>query len=159
MGETGAAIFRAQSPREVAAVKALFSDYLAFVEDFLGASLDFQGTQAEFADFPAIYDALFLAELGGRPVGACGLKPFTPSVGELKRLWVAPSARGHRIGHRLTEAAIQAARREGYKKLLLDTNPGLTHANRIYESLGFKDIPPYYSNPLGETSRYMELVL
>ena len=155
----GLTLLRAESPAEIAAVKALFLDYLAFVEDFLGASLDFQGTEDEFRDFPYIYDALFLAYLGSTPVGAVGVKPFSPREAELKRLWVAPEARGHRAGQRLVEAAIATARREGYARMLLDTNAGLHHANRIYEDLGFRDIPAYYTNPLGDTSRYMALDL
>ena len=155
----GVALLRATTPAEVESVKALFLDYLAFVEDFLGASLDFQGTEAEFRDFPAVYDTLFLATLDGEPVGAVGVKPFSPREAELKRLWVAPAARGHRVGHRLVQAAIASAREDGYARMLLDTNAGLHHANRIYEMLGFEDIPPYYTNPLGNTSRYMALTL
>ena len=156
---TRALVARAETPAEIADVRAVFLDYLAFVEDFLGASLDFQGTQAEFADFPHTYDALWLASVDGAPVGACGLKPFAPGICELKRLYVRPEGRGHGLGERLTRAAVDGARDHGYGTMYLDTNAGLVHANAIYERLGFTDIPPYYDNPLGETSRYMALGL
>ncbi|MGB3457065.1 MAG: hypothetical protein WBA35_11955, partial [Litorimonas sp.] len=81
-------IRRATSPEDIAAVKALFLDYLHFIEAYLGQSLSFQGTEAEFAGFPDRYDALWLAELDGVPVGAVGLKPFEGKTAELKRLWV-----------------------------------------------------------------------
>lgn len=151
-------IILAQSADDVKAVKAIFLEYMAFIENYLGESLDFQGTEKEFADFPNIYDALLLAKLNGRPVAACGLKPFKTGICELKRLYARPEGRGHQLGLKLTQATIRQARQRGYKQMYLDTDPGLTHANSVYESLGFKDIERYYGNPMG-CSRYMALAL
>ena len=148
----------AETPKDIAAVKAIFLEYMAFIEDYLGESLDFQGTKKEFADFPDIYDALFLAKLGGEPVAACGLKPFKPGICELKRLYSRPTGRGHGLGKKLTQATIMAAREKGYTQIYLDTDPGLKHANAVYEALGFTDIERYYGNPMGR-SRYMGLTL
>ena len=148
----------AQSSEDIAAVKDIFLEYMSFIEIYLGESLDFQGTEKEFADFPYIYDALFLAELDGEPVGACGIKPFKPGICELKRLYCRPNGRGHRLGQKLTRAAITKAQKIGYSQMFLDTDPGLTHANGVYESLGFKDIDRYYDNPM-QRSRYMALKL
>lgn len=151
-------IIHAKTDSDVAAVRAVFEDYLAFIEDYLGASLGFQGTQAEFATFPDMYDALYLAKLDGKPVAAVGVKPFKPGICELKRLYCRPEGRGHDFGRRLTMAATAFARDAGYRKMYLDTDAGLTHANAIYEALGFSDIEKYYDNPLG-CSRYMALSL
>lgn len=150
-------IIRATSPTEIAQVKALFLDYLRFIEAYLGQSLSFQGTESEFADFPQTYDALWLAILDDNPVGAVGLKPFKGKSGELKRLWVDPAARGHQIGDALCQTCVQGARDQGYNRLLLDTDRGLTNANAIYERLGFRDIERYYDNPMD--SRFMALDL
>ena len=148
----------AQSPSDIAAVKAIFLEYMGFIENYLGESLNFQGTEKEFAEFPDIYDALFLAKLKGAPVAACGIKPFKPGICELKRLYCRPEGRGHHLGQKLTEAAILEARKMGYAQMFLDTDPGLTHANKVYETLGFEDIERYYDNPMG-CSRYMALTL
>ena len=129
------------------------------MEDFLGESLDFQDTATEFATFPDIYDALFLARVDGEAVGACGIKPFRDGICELKRLFVLPSGRGHGLGRKLLEMAISEARDLGYATMYLDTDRGLTHANAIYEALGFADIGVYYSSPRAERSRYMALDL
>lgn len=150
-------IHRATTAQDIAAVKSLFLDYLRFIETYLGQSLSFQGTDAEFADFPQTYDALWLATLNGAPVGAVGLKPFEPGTAELKRLWVSPQARGHGTGQALCHAVITGARDHGYLRLLLDTDRGLTHANTVYERLGFRDTEKYYDNPMD--SRFMALVL
>ena len=147
----------ATTPEDIAAVKAIFLDYLHFIEDYLGQSLSFQGTEAEFAGFPQSYDALWLARVGGEPVGAVGLKPFAAGEAELKRLYVLPAGRGHGLGEALCRACVEGARAHGYARLLLDTDRGLTHANAVYERLGFTDVPKYYDNPMD--SRFMALEL
>jgi GNAT superfamily N-acetyltransferase len=148
----------AKTAEDIAAVKTIFLEYMEFIENYLGESLGFQGTEKEFADFPDIYDALFLAKIDGEPVAACGLKPFKPGICELKRLYSRPEGRGRGLGKKLTQATIIAAREHGYKQIYLDTDPGLIHANAVYEALGFKDIERYYDNPMG-CSRYMALTL
>ena len=148
----------ATSAEDVAAVKAIFLEYMVFIEDFLDTSLCFQGTDKEFEEFPKTYERLYLAKLDGQPVAACGIKPVRDNICELKRLYCRPAGRGHKLGERLTLASIEGARELGYAHLYLDTDPGLTHAVQIYEKLGFKDIERYYENPMG-CSRYMALEL
>jgi len=146
-------LIEAKSPDDIAAVRALFLEYLGFVERYLGQDLSFQGTEKEFADFPQTYDALFLARMDGAPVAACGLKPFKPGICELKRLYCQPPARGHGLGLKLSQATLTKAREIGYRKIYLDTDHGLIHANAVYEALGFSDIDKYYDNPMD--SRFM----
>lgn len=149
---------KAETPDDIAAVKAIFLEYMAFIEGYLGESLCFQGTDSEFKNFPKVYDVLLLAKVGGEPVAACGIKPFKDKICELKRLYCRPSGRGHRLGERLSRESLNAARQLGYEEMYLDTDPGLTHACRIYEALGFYDIDRYYENPMG-CSRYMAISL
>ena len=148
----------AQSAADIAAVREIFLKYIAFIEDYLGQSIGFQNTEEEFKSFPNMYRALFLAVIDGVPVGACGIKAFRPDISELKRLYVLPAGQGHNLGERLICAAIEHSKAEGFSQMYLDTDPGLTHANAIYERLGFTDIERYYGNPMG-CSRYMALTL
>ena len=146
-----------ETPIDIKAVREIFLEYLDFVERYLGQDLSFQGTKKEFADFPHTYDALFLARLDGEPAAACGLKPFKPGICELKRLYCRPYARGLGLGLKLSAAVVKKARSLGYKHIYLDTDYGLTHANAVYEALGFQDIEKYYDNPM--ESRFMSLAL
>ena len=148
----------ARSDDDVEAVKGLFLEYLEFIESALGESLCFQDTEREFKDLRAMYDDLFLAKLDGQPVAACGLKRFSETECELKRLYCRPAGRGHGLGRKLTQRCIKEGRLQGYTRMLLDTNRDLVAANAIYEKLGFVDIEKYYENPLG-CSRYMALDL
>ena len=151
-------IEEADSPRAIEEVSALFSEYQAA----LGLDLGFQGFAEELAGLPGAYarprGRLLLARSEGVAVGCAGLRPFDTMIGEIKRLYVRPSARGHDLGRRLTVRLIEEARAIGYERLYLDTLPSMSSAQRLYESLGFRDVPPYRYNPV-EGTRFLALEL
>ena len=102
--------------------------------------------------------AFLLAELDGADVGCIGVRRFSGDTGEIKRLYVAPSARGHGVGRLLAEKIVSVAKSLGYARLRLDTLPEMKAAQTLYESLGFKPIAPYRFNPV-EGTAYLELTL
>ena len=144
---------------EVAAARHLFQEYAASLD----VDLCFQGFAAELAALPGEYASprgtLLLAWAGEEPLGCVGLRPEgRDGVAELKRLYVRPSGRGMALGRRLTEAAIAFARAAGYAQVCLDTLPSMGSAQRLYESLGFRDTQAYRFNPVAGT-RYLRLAL
>ena len=104
------------------------------------------------------YGRLYLACLGDRPAGCIGLRKLDAQTGEMKRLYVRPEFRGHRIGGQLIEKVIGDARDIGYTALLLDTLPFLQNAISLYRQYGFYEIPRYNDSPL-DSSIYMRLDL
>ncbi len=76
----------------------------------------------------------------------------------MKRLYVKDKFQGLSLGRKLTEAIIAKAKVLGYKKMQLDTLQRLDRAIGLYEKMGFKQIQPYYANPLTEVI-YWELEL
>lgn len=93
-------------------------------------------------------DGVFLlASLDGRPVGCGALKRIGRGVGEIKRMWVAPSARGLGIAQRLLDALEGQAAAFGLRTLRLDTNRTLGEARALYLRNGYREIPPYNDNP------------
>ena len=81
------------------------------------------------------------------PLGCVGLKGTDHGYAEIKRLWVAPSARGLRLGRRLMESAEASARDRGIALLRLDTNSALAEAGQLYRSTGWREIPRFNDDP------------
>lgn len=144
----------AQTPEEIAIVRELFREYQAQ----LGIDLCFQGFAAEVAGLPGDYappgGRLFLATHDEEPVGCIALRKVDAARCEMKRLYVRPQARGLRLGRALVDCVLEAARAIGYQEIVLDTLPSMIEAQRMYERLGFRDIPPYRENPVAG-ARYL----
>ena len=83
----------------------------------------------------------------GRPVGCGVLRDLAPGVGEIKRMWLHPDARGLGLGTRLLAALESAARHAGHQAVRLDTNEHLREAIALYESAGYRRIARYNDNP------------
>jgi putative acetyltransferase len=151
-------IEHATQPRDVEAVRELFTEYAAS----LGVDLCFQDFDRELAELPGDYvppNGSLLVARAGRDAVACGaLRRLEGDLCEMKRLYVRPSHRGLGLGRRLAEALIREAREIGYAHMRLDTLPSMTEAAALYERLGFRDVEPYYANPVPGT-RYLELAL
>lgn len=102
---------------------------------------------------------MFLAFADGKLAGCIALRKLEDGICEMKRLFVKDEFRGQKIGIALIEKLIAEARKIGYEKIRLDTfPPKMGKAVSLYESYGFREIPPYYHNPYGDTL-FMELQL
>jgi catechol 2,3-dioxygenase-like lactoylglutathione lyase family enzyme/GNAT superfamily N-acetyltransferase len=84
---------------------------------------------------------LLLAYLHGQPAGLVALKPVSAGVGEIKRLYVRPAARGHGIGRALLRQLLAGARAEEFHTLQLETLDFMAEARALYRSLGFAEVP------------------
>ncbi|NUN52304.1 MAG: GNAT family N-acetyltransferase, partial [Planctomycetaceae bacterium] len=84
----------------------------------LGVDLSFQDFSREVGDLAAAYGPpggdFLLAEEDGRFLGCAGLRRFSEGVGEMKRLYAVPAARGRGAGRLLAEGIVAAARERGY---------------------------------------------
>lgn len=87
--------------------------------------------------------SFLVARHAGQPVGCCALKGTGGDIAEIKRLWIAPGARGLGLARRLMEAAEAEARALGITRLRLDTNRALTEAIALYLRLGWTEVPPF----------------
>jgi len=86
---------------------------------------------------------LLVARLHGEPVacGALKLPPGEPA--EIKRLWVAPTARGLGVGRRVLAELEAHARAAGAVVVHLDTNRALHAATSLYRSSGYAEVAPF----------------
>jgi DNA-binding MarR family transcriptional regulator/GNAT superfamily N-acetyltransferase len=91
---------------------------------------------------------LFLvARLHGEPVGCAGLKLPAGAPAEIKRMWVAPSARGLGVGRRILHELEDHARRRGADVVHLETNKALGEAASLYRSAGYVEVDPFNDEP------------
>ena len=91
---------------------------------------------------------LFLvARLRTDPVGCAGLKLHGAEPAEVKRMWVAESARGLGLGRRLLAEIERHATANGVRTLRLETNRNLTAAISLYRSAGFVEVDAFNDEP------------
>ena len=151
-------IIKKRSKRDINIVRELFQEYA----DSLGFSLDFQHFDKELNSLPGYYDppegCLLLAYAGNQAVGCVGLRKISKGICEMKRMYVRKKYRSKGIGRKLANKIIKEARRIGYERMRLDTISTMVEAIHLYKSMGFKEIEPYYYNPI-EGTKYMELKL
>ena len=104
---------------------------------------------------------IFLALRDGLPVGCCALLAMGPGEFEVAKMAITESCQGIGLGRLLLERTIADARAAGAKRLYLETNDKLTPAIRLYESAGFRHLPPerIVPSPYARANVYMELWL
>jgi DNA-binding MarR family transcriptional regulator/GNAT superfamily N-acetyltransferase len=88
-----------------------------------------------------------VAALHGEPVGCGALKFHGRGPAELKRMWVAPSARGLGLGRRLLTELERLAKGHGVRVLRLETNRNLKEAIALYRSAGYREVPAFNDEP------------
>jgi putative acetyltransferase len=102
---------------------------------------------------------IFMAYSSGQAVGCVALIPMGEGVYEVSKMAVSPQLRGFGIGRKLLQHAVNQAERMGAKSLFLASNAKLENAVHLYESIGFRHVPPE-SLPLTAYSRanvFMEM--
>ena len=84
-----------------------------------------------------------VARLDGQPAGCGALRPLERGVGEIKRMYTTPWARGNGVALAVLAALEEQARRRGYSTLRLETGDRQLAALRLYERAGYQPIPCY----------------
>ena len=91
---------------------------------------------------------LLVATVHSEPAG-CGALKFHEDGGtaEIKRMWVAPAARGLGLGSRLLGELESHARRRRVRVLRLETNHALTEAIGMYRNAGYQEVAAFNDEP------------
>ena len=84
----------------------------------------------------------------GNPVCCGGVKRLDDEACEIKRMYVAPEARGAGRARELLTALEAAARELGYAVARLDTGPRQPQAERLYRGAGYAPIGNFNRNPM-----------
>jgi GNAT superfamily N-acetyltransferase len=102
---------------------------------------------AALEDYVPPAGVFLVARIRAMTVGCGALRSLSPGVGEIKRMWVSPEARGQGVGRRLLQALEREARRRNLGSVRLDSHSSLVEALRLYRAAGYRDIARYNDNP------------
>jgi GNAT superfamily N-acetyltransferase len=117
------------------------------------------GTPPSAADVAVL---LVARDADGTAIGCGALRQLEPAVAEVKRMYVAPGARGRGISRAVLAALEAAALDRGWTTLRLETGPRQPEAIGLYESAGYRPIGPfggYVDEPDAGCSLYYERTL
>lgn len=147
-----------KSNADFLAAKELILEYVAW----LGIDLSFQNFNTEMDTMPETYSpphgSLFIAVRDEKAIGVAGIKRFSETVCEVKRMYVKPEGRGMGIGQLLLTKCIEMAKELHYEMIKLDTSEYMKSAIKLYRENGFVEISSYRYNPHKE-ARFFELDL
>jgi predicted nicotinamide N-methyase/GNAT superfamily N-acetyltransferase len=129
-------------------------DALYAPEGGLAAGIPFHADE-----FRAPRGAFLVAWDGERPVGCAGLRGLGAGVAEVKRVYVAPEARGRGVARALMDALEGAATALGLGVLRLDTGPRQPGSRELFEAAGYRAIEDYNGNRLAAFWFEKELAL
>jgi DNA-binding MarR family transcriptional regulator/GNAT superfamily N-acetyltransferase len=90
---------------------------------------------------------LLVARLRDEAIGCGALKLHGSKPAEVKRMWVAPAARGLGVGRRMLDELEGHARQRGVGRLHLETNKALREATGLYRSAGYLEVEPFNDEP------------
>jgi putative acetyltransferase len=138
--------------KELDIARQLFAGY----QKELDEDLCFQSFDAELKEPLKKYGPpsgiIYLAYYNDEPAGCIALMPLPEENGkkicEMKRLFVKPGFRRYKIGRKLIEQLLAAAKALGYDTMKLDTLQKLQPAIHLYNKYGFVETTSYYQNPL-----------
>ena len=136
-------------------------NYEAFTSQALVAALNaelldrydgFDGSGGELAatDFAPPGGAFVVGWEDGEPVACGGILRYDEATAEIRRMYVAPSARGRGLSRLLLAALEDEARELGYELVRLETGDRQPEAIKLYVSSGFEPIPrfgPFVDDP------------
>ena len=131
-------------PDARACLQAYFSE---LSQRFDGGFDPARSISADDAELTPPAGLLLVATLHGEPIGCGALKFHRDAPAEIKRMWVAPAARGLGLGRRLLTELEAHAAAHGARALRLETNRALAEAIGLYRASGYREVGAFNDEP------------
>jgi DNA-binding MarR family transcriptional regulator len=109
-----------------------------------------RGSTAEPHEVRPPHGGFVVVYLRDEPVGCGAVKHHPGEVSDIKRMWVAESARGFGLGRRLLEHLEGLAREHGSREARLETGDVLGEAIALYRSAGYREVAPFNEEPFAD---------
>lgn len=140
-------VFAVEDPGSAVA-RRCFEAYFAELDERFEVGFDpARSISADAAELTPPAGVLLVGRLRSEPVCCGALKLHGAEPAELKRMWVAPTARGLGLGRRLLAALEREARDRGVTEVRLETNRALVEAIALYRSAGYDEVPAFNEEP------------
>lgn len=154
-GASHAVLIEVAPPRSTAAQEALRAYLDDLASRYYGrpaspAEIDAALREDPSDDLALPFGLLLVARERGRVIGCAGLRLLPDRLGEVKRVFVAPAARGRGLGRRLVLEVERHARQHAITVLRLDTRADLIEARTLYSSLGYREVPAFNAGRYAE---------
>ena len=138
-------------PPTAAAAQFCVRSYFAELDARFDVGFDPERSiSADAAELVEPRGLLLVAWLRGEPIGCGALKLHGSDPVEIKRMWVAPTARGLGLGRRLLDELEHHARQRGATVARLETNRALTEAIGLYRSSGYAGVAAFNDEPYAD---------
>jgi DNA-binding MarR family transcriptional regulator/RimJ/RimL family protein N-acetyltransferase len=134
----------AGSPAAVGAVRRYFDELDRRFPDGFDAG---DAATADVAAMSPPAGGFLVGRIDGEVIACGGVQRHSRTVGEVKRMWIAPEWRGCGLGARMLAALEDEVLRLGYREVYLDTNSTLVEAIALYQRSGYRAIERYNDNP------------
>ena len=149
-GYPATAVVPAESAADYEEALPLLAEYAVWLQSVIGLPPAERqpDIRRELSDPASMYSPprgrMLLARVGSLVRGMACVRVDAAGVAELKRMYVAPEARGLGLGEALVADAVEAARRLGAHRIWLETSSALMpSAYRLYEAFGFAPGPAH----------------
>ena len=131
-----------------AAARFCIESYFSELDTRFDSGFDPRRTNSpDFAELTEPVGMLLVARLRKEPVGCGALKFVGADRADIKRMWVAPTARGLGVGRRLLTELEDRARERGMRVVQLETNKTLREAISLYRSAGYMEVDAFNDEP------------
>ncbi len=131
-----------------AAARFCIESYFSELDTRFDSGFDPRRTNSpDFAELTEPVGMLLVARLRKEPVGCGALKFVGADRADIKRMWVAPTARGLGVGRRLLTELEDCARERGMRVVQLETNKTLREAISLYRSAGYMEVDAFNDEP------------
>jgi DNA-binding MarR family transcriptional regulator/GNAT superfamily N-acetyltransferase len=108
------------------------------------------GESAEPAELRPPNGLMLVAHLRAEAIGCGAVKHRPDGPSDIKRMWVAPAARGLGLGRRPPVELEAAAVAAGAPVTRLETNAALVEAIGLYRSAGYREVAPFNAEPFAD---------
>lgn len=146
-------IIKVRTADDIAQVRKMVWEFFDFLRhrypEMIGeidSYIETKNVAGELQDFGSFFlppkGECFMGLLAGAPVGIVMLKQNANKEGEMNRMYVRDTARGHGVGRQLGQALVNEAKALNYSVIRLDGLHRHVEALPLYEKLGFE----YYTD-------------